>query len=60
MGANPWITFLKEWRAKNKGESLKSSMKKASVAYRSQKSSTVKGKKKKFENDQGTIVGRCY
>lgn len=31
---NKWISFLKSWRAKNKGVSLRDSMKKASVEYK--------------------------
>ena len=49
MAGNPWVAFLKEYRAKHKGESLKSAMKKASVLYRKQKGSkdqkTVKKKR---------------
>ena len=43
---NPWIKFLQEYRAKNKGEALKTSMKKASVLYRKQKGGSAKPKKK--------------
>ena len=46
--ANRWITFLKSWRAKNKGVSLKDSMKRASSEYKkSKKSEAPKAKKKR-------------
>ena len=48
--ANPWISFLKSWRAKNKGVSLKDSMKQASSEYKkapkAPKAPKKKGKKK--------------
>ena len=53
---NKWISFLKSWRAKHKGESLKSAMKKAAVDYRksgggaSKTKKKGKGKKKKSKN----------
>ena len=46
--SNPWIKFLQEYRKKaGKGESLKSSMKKAAVLYRAQKGGKAPAKKKK-------------
>ena len=45
--ANKWISFLKSWRAKHKGVSLKDSMKKASVDYRKSSSSTAEAAPKK-------------
>ena len=44
---NSWLTFLKSWRARHKGESLKTSMKKASVEYRKSKGKTTEKKKRK-------------
>ena len=44
--ANPWLSFLKSFRAKNPSLSMKMAMKKGAVAYRKQKGSS-KGKKKK-------------
>ena len=44
---NAWISFLKDFRKKNKGLSLKEAMKKASVAYKSKKPATKKKKVKK-------------
>ena len=35
--ANKWISFLKSWRSKHKGVSMKDSMKQAAVEYRKQK-----------------------
>ena len=47
-GKNPWTTFLKEYMKKQgKGQSLKDSMKKASVLYRAQKSGVSKKKRQK-------------
>ena len=39
---NPWVVFLKQWRSRNKGVSLKDSMKRASVEWKKkrQKSET--------------------
>ena len=53
--ANKWISFLKSWRAKHKGVSLKDSMKKGSAEYKSKKGKSKadakpkrKGKKKTY------------
>ena len=43
--ANKWLTFLKEYRKKHAGMSLKQAMKSASAEYK--KSAKPKGKKKK-------------
>ena len=48
--ANKWITFLKSWRSKHKGVSLKDSMKQESSEYKKSKgvsSSKVKKKREK-------------
>jgi hypothetical protein len=47
--ANKWISFLKSWRAKNKGVSMKDSMKRAALEYRKQKggASAEKPKRKR-------------
>jgi len=45
--ANVWITFLKSWRARNKGVSMKDSMKRAAVEYKKQKGTGEKKKGKK-------------
>lgn len=37
--ANKWLVFLKSWRAKNKGVSLKDAMKRASSEYKKSKGS---------------------
>ena len=44
--ANPWLSFLKEFRKKNKGLSLKQAMQKASQAYK-KKAPAKKAKRKK-------------
>ena len=45
--ANKWISFLKSWRVKNKGVSMKDSMKRAAVEYKKGKSSDEKPKKRR-------------
>jgi hypothetical protein len=46
--ANKWLSFLKEFRSRNKGMSLKQAMKAASSEYKkSAKPKKAKGKKKK-------------
>ena len=46
--ANPWLTFLKSYRAKNPKLSMKAAMKSGAVQYRKQKGGgKSKGKKKK-------------
>ena len=50
MAANPWITFLKQFRAKHKGLSLKDAMKKASSAYKKKAPAKKKTKKKNAKN----------
>lgn len=56
MAQNRWLVFLKSWRAKHKGVSLRDSMKKASAEYKkSSKSSEPKKKSKKkvkFQDDE--------
>ena len=47
MAVNKWLQFLKGWRAKHKGVSLRDSMKKASAEYRKSKSSDPKKKTQK-------------
>ena len=47
MAQNRWLVFLKSWRSKHKGVSLKDSMKKASADYKKSKSSEPKKKKSK-------------
>jgi hypothetical protein len=44
--ANPWLSFLSEYRKKHKGMSLKQAMKSASAEYK-KKNGTKKPKKKK-------------
>ena len=44
MPGNPWLVFLKSYRARNKGKSMKQAMKDAAVEYRKKKGG--KGKKK--------------
>ena len=44
---NKWISFLKSWRAKNKGVSLKDAMKRASADYKKSGASSKKKKTKK-------------
>ena len=46
-GQNKWISFLKSWRARHKGVSMKDSMKKAAVDYRKQKGKNGNGKEGK-------------
>lgn len=46
MAGNPWLTFLKSYRAKNPKLSMKAAMKQGAVAYRKQKGSGKKSKKK--------------
>ena len=43
MAGNKWISFLKSWRARHKGVSMKDSMKKAAVDYRKQKGKNGNG-----------------
>lgn len=45
--SNPWLSFLKSFRAKNPKLSMKAAMRQGAVAYRKQKGSSQKGKKKK-------------
>ena len=52
--ANPWISFLKSWRSKHKGVSLKDSMKQASSEYKKSKgASSSKVKKKTQKKTRG-------
>ena len=44
---NPWLAFLKSYRVKNKGVSMKDSMKKAAVLWRAQKKGSTEKKKPK-------------
>ena len=44
--ANKWISFLKSWRAKNKGVSMKDSMKRDAGEYKKGKSSDEKPNKR--------------
>ena len=47
-GKNPWLSFLKAYKAKNPGKSMKQSMKDGAVEYRkSKKGGTDKAKKVK-------------
>ena len=48
--SNPWLSFLKSYRAKNPKLSMKMAMKSGAVAYRKQKGSSQKGRKKKVKN----------
>jgi len=51
--ANVWISFLKSWRARNKGVSMKDSMKRAAVEYKKQKGTGKgTGEKKKQKNQE--------
>jgi hypothetical protein len=45
--ANRWLSFLKEYRSKHKGMSLKNAMKAASVEYRKGGKPAQKKKRKK-------------
>ena len=45
--ANAWISFLKTWRSKHKGVSLKDSMKRASAEYKKSKAPSSKKKRGK-------------
>ena len=45
--ANAWISFLKSWRAKHKGVSMKSAMKQAAVEWRKKKGNGSEEPKKK-------------
>ena len=45
--ANKWISFLKSWRSRNKGVSMKDSMKRAAVEYRKQKGGSSDAEKPK-------------
>ena len=53
MAGNPWLIFLKSYRAKHKDKSMKTAMKDAAVEYRKSKGTAKttkkkgKGKKKK-------------
>ena len=47
MALNSWMKFLKEYRAKNKGMSLKTAMKSASKLYKSSKAKNGDDKPKK-------------
>ena len=44
--SNPWISFLKSWRSKHKGVSLKDSMKQASSEYKKSKGASSSKVKK--------------
>jgi hypothetical protein len=46
MAGNPWLSFLKAYRSRNPGKSMKEAMKSAAVEYRKKKGG-AKGKKKK-------------
>ena len=45
--ANAWLAFLKSWRAKHKGVSMKSAMKQAAVEWRKKKGNGSEEPKKK-------------
>ena len=47
MAKNPWIDFLKGYRKRNPGLSLKQAMKKASSEYKKKKPAAGKKKKAK-------------
>ena len=56
--SNPWLIFLKQFRAKNPKMSMKDQMKKGAVQYRAQKAkstgkSTGKAKRKGKKNGGG-------
>lgn len=44
--ANKWLDFVKQYRKKHPGQSLKVSLKAASKEYKKTKSKSVAGKKK--------------
>ena len=56
---NPWLVFVKAFRKKNPGMSLKDSLKKASVEYKKGKKSAPKKKFKKNEQ-KSKASGRCH
>jgi hypothetical protein len=47
MAKNPWLSFLREFRKKNPGLSLREAMKKGSSEYKSKKGSSKDAKPKK-------------
>ena len=54
MGKNPWIDFVREFRsrASNKGQSLKDSLKKASVEWKKKKKAPAKKQKNPQKKSQ--------
>ena len=59
MAGNPWLQFVKDFRKRNSGLSLKDSLKKASVEYKKQKKAPAAKKKPQKKSQKGQRSKAC-